>query len=63
MRSMPMGTIEKYREYVCTSFVAAVEPIAVERASGATVVDVNGREYIDCFAGIAVTNAGHCHPK
>lgn len=58
-----MGTIEKYREYVCTSFVAAVEPVVVERASGATVIDQEGREYIDCFAGIAVTNAGHCHPK
>jgi 4-aminobutyrate aminotransferase len=58
-----METIQKYREYVCTSFVAAVEPVVVERASGATVVDTSGREYIDCFAGIAVTNAGHCHPK
>jgi len=58
-----METIQKYREYVCTSFVAAVEPVVVERASGATIVDTSGREYIDCFAGIAVTNAGHCHPK
>lgn len=58
-----MGTIEKYREYVCTSFVAAVEPVVVDRASGATIIDVEGRRYIDCFAGIAVTNAGHCHPK
>ncbi len=58
-----MDTIEKYREYVCTSFVAAVEPVVVERASGATVYDTEGRAYIDCFGGIAVTNAGHCHPK
>jgi 4-aminobutyrate aminotransferase len=58
-----METIRKYQEYVCTSFVAAVEPVVVERARGAKVIDASGREYIDCFAGIAVTNAGHCHPK
>ena len=26
------------------------------------VTDVNGKEYIDCVAGIAVNNVGHCHP-
>ncbi len=58
-----MDTIEKYQKYVTTSFVAAVEPIVFDHASGATVVDANGKEFIDCFAGIAVSNAGHRHPK
>ena len=35
----------------------------VDRAEGATVWDADGREYLDCFAGIAVVNAGHRHPK
>jgi 4-aminobutyrate aminotransferase len=26
-------------------------------------VSTDGKEYIDCFAGIAVSNAGHRHPK
>jgi 4-aminobutyrate aminotransferase len=56
-------TIERYREYVATSFVAAVEPIAVARAEASTVWDQDGREYLDCFAGIAVVNAGHRNPK
>src|SRR4051812_33891019 len=56
-------TIAKYREYVNTSFVAAVEPVVVERAEGAKIWDSDGTEYIDCFAGIAVNNAGHRHPK
>lgn len=30
---------------------------------GATLKDTEGKEYIDCFAGVAVVNAGHCHPK
>ena len=38
------------------------QPIAITKASGAVVTDVNGKEYIDCVAGIAVNNVGHCHP-
>jgi 4-aminobutyrate aminotransferase / (S)-3-amino-2-methylpropionate transaminase / 5-aminovalerate transaminase len=56
-------TIAQYKEYVTTSFVASVEPIVVESAEGATIWDADGTEYIDCFAGIAVNNAGHRHPK
>src|SRR3954464_14333916 len=56
-------TIEHYRDFVMTSFVAAIEPVAVARAEGATVWDENGTEYVDCFAGISVANAGHRHPK
>ena len=58
-----MDTVEKYRQYVTTSFVAAVEPIVVDHAEGATVYDATGKAYVDCFAGIAVTNAGHRHPR
>jgi 4-aminobutyrate aminotransferase len=53
------STFDKYQEYVITSFVKAVQPIAVERAQGAVVTDSAGRDYIDCFAGISVVNAGH----
>lgn len=55
--------IEKYREYVMTGFVKAVQPIVIEKASGAVVTSDEGKEYIDCFAGIAVVNAGHCNPE
>jgi len=57
------AAIADYREYVTTSFVAAVEPVVVARAEGATVWDIDGAEYLDCFAGISVVNAGHRHPK
>jgi 4-aminobutyrate aminotransferase/(S)-3-amino-2-methylpropionate transaminase len=56
-------TITKYNEYVITSFVKTVQPIVIERAQGAVITDTNGEEYIDCFAGIAVVNAGHCNPE
>jgi 4-aminobutyrate aminotransferase / (S)-3-amino-2-methylpropionate transaminase / 5-aminovalerate transaminase len=55
-------TVEKYREYVMTNVVKSIQPIVVEKAQGAVVTDISGREYIDCFAGISVVNAGHCHP-
>ncbi len=58
-----MNTVEKYHEYVNISMVAAVTPVVFERAQGALVFDKDGRTYLDCFAGIAVTNAGHSNPE
>ncbi len=39
------------------------QPIALVKGEGAKVYDIEGMEYIDCVAGIAVNNVGHCHPK
>lgn len=36
--------------------------LAMARGEGATLWDADGKEYLDCFAGIAVCNLGHCHP-
>ena len=58
-----MNTIEKYNKYVNTSMLAGVVPVVFERASGSVVFGEDGRQYIDCFAGIAVTNAGHGNPE
>jgi len=38
-------------------------PFVIERGSGSRVWDVDGNEYIDFAAGIAVTATGHSHPK
>jgi diaminobutyrate-2-oxoglutarate transaminase len=37
-------------------------PVAFERARGAVLEDPDGNRYIDCFAGIGVTNVGHSNP-
>jgi 4-aminobutyrate aminotransferase/(S)-3-amino-2-methylpropionate transaminase len=42
--------------------VSIAHPIAVERASGANVWDVEGRSYYDFVGGIGVLNAGHTNP-
>ncbi len=38
-------------------------PIALERGQGCRVWDINGKEYLDALAGIAVNTLGHNHPK
>lgn len=37
-------------------------PISLVRGSGCLVYDAEGREYLDCVAGIAVNLLGHSHP-
>jgi acetylornithine/N-succinyldiaminopimelate aminotransferase len=38
-------------------------PLAVARAEGTRLYDLDGREYVDLLAGIAVVNLGHCRPE
>jgi acetylornithine/N-succinyldiaminopimelate aminotransferase len=38
-------------------------PLALARGQGTRVYDVEGREYLDFLAGVAVNVLGHCHPK
>jgi len=35
-------------------------PIFVKSAKGAVITDVDGKEYLDFYAGIGVLNVGHC---
>jgi acetylornithine/succinyldiaminopimelate/putrescine aminotransferase len=37
--------------------------LEIERAQGVYLYDTAGKAYFDLIAGIAVSNAGHCHPK
>ena len=48
-----MDTVEKYKKYVNTAFVKAVEPVVVVSASGAKVTAEDGKVYTDLFAGIS----------
>ncbi|MBN2111293.1 MAG: acetylornithine transaminase [Methanosarcinaceae archaeon] len=55
------STIQKDAKYVMQNY--GRYNIVLSSGSGSVVRDVDGREYIDCVAGIAVNNIGHCHPK
>jgi len=37
-------------------------PAAMVKGEGCTLTDADGRQYLDCLAGIAVCSLGHCHP-
>jgi len=42
--------------------VGQIHPIFADHAKNSSVVDVEGREFIDFAGGIAVLNTGHLHP-
>ncbi|HIH75072.1 MAG TPA: aminotransferase class III-fold pyridoxal phosphate-dependent enzyme, partial [Methanosarcina sp.] len=52
--------IEKDSKYVMQTY--GRQPLVLSKGKGAVVQDIYGKEYIDCVAGIAVNNVGHCHP-
>ncbi len=58
-----MDTVEKYKRYVNTAFVKAVEPVVAVSGKGSKLKAEDGKEYTDLFAGISVVNAGHVNPE
>ena len=38
-------------------------PLVAKRGRGCRIEDVDGNEFLDFAAGIAVTSTGHCHPE
>src|SRR5256714_8039626 len=38
-------------------------PLVAKRGRGAMVEDVDGNQFLDFAAGIAVCSTGHCHPE
>ena len=43
--------------------IAQLSQLAFASGSGCTLVDVDGNEYLDFFAGVAVASLGHSHPR
>jgi 4-aminobutyrate aminotransferase / (S)-3-amino-2-methylpropionate transaminase / 5-aminovalerate transaminase len=56
-------SLHKRRASAVARGVSSVVPSYVDHASGGTVVDVDGREWIDFAAGIAVTSVGNSAPR
>ncbi len=59
-KTMYDSVVEKDSKYVMQTY--GRQPLVISKGSGALVQDIYGKEYIDCVAGIAVNNVGHCHP-
>jgi acetylornithine aminotransferase len=49
------------QEHICTTYARL--PVTFVRGRGCKLWDEQGREYLDCLAGIAVCNLGHCPPE
>lgn len=47
---------------IMSSCMSRPYPLVIDSAKGAVITDVEGREYIDFVAGIAVMNAGYSNP-
>ncbi|MGV9764400.1 4-aminobutyrate--2-oxoglutarate transaminase [Micromonospora tulbaghiae] len=55
--------LHKRRAEAVARGVGSTIPAYVDRAGGGTITDVDGREWIDFAAGIAVTNVGNSAPR
>ncbi len=53
--------IREYGQYVVTSF-GRLFPIVIVQGEGLYLTDLEGRKYLDFWAGIATANAGHNNP-
>ncbi len=49
-------------KYISPSYTRSY-PMVARRGRGIVVEDVDGNEFFDFSAGIAVTSTGHCHPE
>ena len=59
----PQQELMKRREAAVPRGAFNVAPVFTERALGAKLWDVDGKEYIDFCGGIGVLNVGHNHPR
>ncbi|HMC32071.1 MAG TPA: aminotransferase class III-fold pyridoxal phosphate-dependent enzyme, partial [Candidatus Angelobacter sp.] len=49
-------------KYISPSYTRSY-PLVAKRGRGVMVEDVDGNEFLDFSAGIAVVSTGHCHPE
>jgi 4-aminobutyrate aminotransferase-like enzyme len=61
-RSLKEEVNELHEKFIAPCVHSWHDVVFVE-GKGTKLKDSEGKEYLDCFAGVAVVNAGHCHPK
>ena len=50
-----------YNDYILSTYTRT--PAIFVKGKGMTLIDVDGKKYLDFFPGWGVNNVGHCHPK
>ncbi len=63
--SLSRALIAEESEFIAPGIhtISQLSHIALERAKGRTLRDIDGREYLDFVAGIGVASVGHAHPR
>ena len=56
------AAVEADKRLISPSYTRSY-PLVAKRGHGLRVEDVDGNEFLDFAAGIAVTSTGHCHPE
>ena len=54
--------LEGDERYISPSYTRSY-PLVAKRGRGCIIEDVDGNQFLDFAAGIAVTSTGHCHPE
>ena len=54
--------VEQDKKFISPSYTRSY-PMVAKRGHGAIIEDVDGNEFLDFAAGIAVCSTGHCHPE
>src|SRR5574338_354278 len=54
--------LEGDKTYISPSYTRSY-PLVAKRGRGAIIEDVDGNEFLDFAAGIAVCSTGHAHPQ
>ena len=54
--------LDRDQQHISPSYTRSY-PMVAKRGRGVIVEDVDGNEFLDFSAGIAVTSTGHCHPE
>ena len=54
--------VDADKQWISPSYTRSY-PLVAKRGRGAVIEDVDGNEFLDFSAGIAVVSTGHCHPE
>ncbi len=55
--------IMKIDEQSASPSYVRTKPFVTDKGEGVTITDVDGNQFLDFCAGIAVCSTGHCHPE
>src|SRR4030095_4331649 len=61
--SLALFTAEQHFLSPGVQRIALLSRLAMSHGEGATLTDVDGKHYIDFYAGVTVASLGHAHPQ